>query len=430
MELSLPFGAEKLTFEAPWPPANLAIAKRPARPIPSPYTTLAENALAAPIGELPLDEIRLKGREIAILIDVGPRAVPADVLTVVLDRLNAAGADDDRIEIIAACGLQPPTPRQVELHLGEGLAARVRWSIHDPFAGKCKFRGFTALGTPVFVNEKVAAAGFRVAIGQVQPHATRGYSGGHDAILPMACSVETILRNQNLGFGPLSSYGRLGDNPCRLDVENAGRAAELDYVLDFVVTPESMPDAAFAGEPVKAQRAAANHGDRAVWGAELGGLADAAIASPGHDWTGEAPFEPYAIEFAAAGVRPGGSIAFLASPGMMPLADDEWERDLLDLRLDKLARLYERRNWSGEAHEVAGKLSAIGRAFLTIRPFHYRSVILVGSDLPAPALERLGAGQVETIGEAVDILLERHGDDARIALVPDASTTLCLPEAH
>jgi len=430
MELALPFGEKKLRFEAPWPPGNLAIGRRPARPAPTPWDRLAHKALDAPIGELPLEEIRLEDLQIALLLEIDPHAPPAEeVLPVVLDRLYQAGAEDDRIAIVGACGLKPPAPEKMEEHLGGDIASRIRWSVHDPFSDRCAFRGFTALGTPVFVNEHVASAEFRLAVGRVEPHPTRGYSGGHDGIL-RACSAETILHNQNLSFGPLSSYGHLGDNPCRLDADNVGRAAGLDYVLDFVVTPDGSPVGAFAGDPLKAQRAAANQGDRTVWGAELGDLADAAIASPGHDRPTETPFEPRAIEFVAAGVKPGGSIAFLASPGMIPEPDDQWERSLLDLNIEELIRLYERRTWADPPPDVARKLAAVVDAYLALRPFHYHRVLLVGSDLPAPALSRLGAEQVETLDEAARIIAERHGRNARVALVPDASTTLCLRQTH
>lgn len=431
MELALPFGSRNIQFDAPWPPEQLAIARRPPLPEPCEWEDAARRALDSPVEARALAETPLKDKSVAILVNAAHSQIPvADVLPIVIDCLEQAGAGKADIAIVAAGDNPAAAEAGLERLIGADLAAQHTTICHDPFAADHQFCGFSALGTPIFVNSKVLEADFRVAIGVIRPHASLGYTGGDDAILPGVCAFETIIRHTALGFASSSSYGRLDDNPSRLDVENVGTTVGLDHILDFVVTLDGGPVAAFAGHPVKAHRAAVNFGDRAVWAGELGGLADIAIASPGGDWAGEAPFDPAVIDFVVSGVKLGGSIIFLAGPGMLPEPEDKDEADMAELSVAELAKLYEKRNWQGKPAEIAAKLRAARNAYLAKRPFFARSVILVGSDLPSPALERLGAEQTDTLQEAVDLVAGRHGCDAHVALVPDASTTLCLPELH
>ena len=431
MELVLPFGSRKTPFDAPWPPEQLAIARRPPLPEPCEWEDAARRALDSPVGARSLAETPLIGKSVAVLVNAAHGQMPvADVLPIVIDYLEQAGARKTDIAIVAAGGNPVAAAADLERLIGADLAAQHTTICHDPFSADHQFCGFSALGTPILVNSKVFEADFRVAIGLVRPHASLGYTGGDDAILPGVSAFETIIRHAALGFASSSSYGRLDDNPSRLDVENVGMTVGLDHILNFVVSLDGGPVAAFAGHPVKAHRAAVNFGDRGVWAGELGGAADIAIASPGGDWAGDTPFDPAVIDFVVAGVKLGGSIVFLAGPGMLPEPEDKDEAKMAELPVAELAKLHEKRNWRGKPAEIAAKLKAIRKAYLAKRPFFARSVILAGSDLPSPALEHLGAEQTDTLEEAVDLVAGRHGRDAHVAFVPDASTTLCLPELH
>jgi len=429
MELALPFGSKKVRFDTPYPPEMLAIARRQPRPEPCGWTAAAARALASPVGAAPLAQMRLHGKTAAIIADAAPGGASAhEILPTVMDHLNRAGARDDDITVVVTCDNGPPGDLQQQL--GAEIARQYACVRHDPFSAESRFCGFSALGTPILANARVADADFRVAVGAVRPHASLGYSGGDAAILPGVSSFESIIRHGALIFAPNSSYGHLGDNPSALDAQNVGMSVGLDYILNYVMTSAGEPAATFAGDPVKAHRAAVNFGDRMVWGAELGGQADLAIASPGYDPPPGVPFDPRAIDFTASGVKPGGSIIFLAAPEQLPLPEDEWEKKLCDAPIDELGRMYEKRDWSGGPREIAAKLAAIRKAYFDLRPFFSRGVILVGSDLPQGALDRMGAEQTQTVQEAIEIATARHGRDAHVALVPDASTTLCLPEFH
>ena len=357
MDLALPFGPKKITFEVPFPPGNLAIARRCPVPLACEWDDLAARALGTPIGAEALADMHLQGKSACVVIDRSVRrsvrraaGEAADrMLPAVIDQLEKAKAR--KITILAAWDDAPaPEPRPRPSH---ALRKKHAWEEHDPFAANHRFYGFSTLGTPIFINGTVGDSDFRVAVGTVLPHVSHGYTGGYDALLPGAASFECIARNRALVFSPNSSYGHLGTNPCRLDLENAGAAARLDFILDFVVALDGSPLAAFAGHPIKAHRAAVNFGDRMVWGAELGGLADAAIASPG-DRPGDAPFDPRAIDFVAGGVKPRGSIIYLANPGPVPLPEDEFELELHAMTILELAQLHEKRDWSGDNQEILG----------------------------------------------------------------------------
>jgi len=429
MELALPFGTQKIQFTVPFPLRNLAAARCEAPPKPGDWKDLAARALDSPIGAGPLHGLRRGIGKAAILVAPGFTAAPV-VLPIIIDQLRRTGVPASDIAIILACGDEPAAPGEPLATLGPELAREHACAAHDAFAGGLRFRGFTALGAPVFLNLLAAEAEFIVAVGTVQPHPWYGYSGGAQEFLPGICGAETIARNDGLGFSAGSAYGSLGTNPCRLEMESAAAANGLKFVLDFVLSPDGRPLAAFAGDPLKAHRAAVNWGDRAVWGAELGGPADAAIASPGHDWPGDRPFDPRALDYVAAGIKPGGTIVCLASRASLPRPRRGNGPDLARASIADLAKLHEKRTWPGDPRRVHAGLHAVREAYLARRPFNTRSVILAGSDLSWEQLELLNAEQADSLQEAVEMLVDRHGEDARVALVPDALTTLCLPEFH
>ena len=428
MELALPFGQQKVTFEAPFPPANLAIARRKPAAQAGDWVRLASLALESPVGENPLPRQRLAGQTVAIVVDA---SVPAEgVLPLLLANMEEAGARTEDIVVVATSPTGPRTAAALRRAVGDDTLKRCRCTWHDPFSSETDFHGFSALGTPLLINSHVARASFRMAVGKVQPHATLGYTGGDDLILPGTAAAETAIRSLALGFSYNSTYGRLEDNPCRLDIENAGTTIGLDYILNYVVRFDGRPVAAFAGSPIKAQRAAVNHGDRLVWGAEIGARADAAIASPGNDWPDVVAFDPRCIDLVASGVKLQGSIVYLAGKGPMPQPESELERDLWELPTAELAAMFDKRDWDEEKPAICERLDAVMRAYIARRPFYYRHVILVGSELPEPVLDRLGAEQVPTMDEAMQRLQELYGPKIRVALVPEAMTTLCLPEYH
>ena len=433
MELALPFGTKTITFELPVPPGNLAVARR--RPVPPSvgWEELATRALEAPVGMPPLSEAPVRGKSVAILVDPQVQPAVGHVLPAILARLREAGAGEVSVVVCGGDGSARNTMPSVK-----GISA-AQIVLHDPVTSECRFLGFSALGTPIFVNKAVADADCRVAVGAVQPHVALGYTGGYDAIFPGAASFDTIARGLAIAFAHTSAYGKLGDNPARLDLENVGAAAGLHFIVNFVLRLDGQPVAAFAGDPLKAHRAAVNHGDRMVWGAELGRLADAAIASPGDLPTvpgpegglpAEVPFDFRTLDFVAAGVKPRGSIILLAGRGSLPVPDNEFERELNGKTVAELAALFGKRDWPDPAPRIFARLHAICNAYHARRPFSTRNVYLVGSDLPPQEVDRLGALQLESIAEAIEEMLHAHGTDAHLALVPDASTTLCMPEFH
>ena len=432
MELALPFGTKKITFELPVPPGNLAIARRCPVPQEGKWEDLATRALELPIGAPPLSKAPVRNKVVAILVDPLVQAAAAQVLPALLAQLEEAGVGEANVIACAGDGAavdqMPPV---------KGLGAPI--IRHDPVASECRFLGFSALGTPIFVNKILVDADYRIAVGAVQPHVWRGYTGGYDAILPGAASAESIARSLALTFSGNSSCGRLDDNPARLDLDYIGASVGLNFGINFVLRLDGQPVAAFAGDPLRGHRAAVNHGDRMVWGAELGRPADAAIASPGELPTApgpeggppvEIPFDNRTLDFVAAGVKPRGTIVLLAGRGSMPVPDDEWELELHGKTIAELPVLFGKRDWSDDAPRILARLQAIAAAYHARRPFFTRNVYLVGGELPEQEVDRLGAIQADSIAEAIADVLEAHGTDAHYALVPDAATTLCMAEFH
>jgi hypothetical protein len=137
---------------------------------------------------------------------------------------------------------------------------------------------------------------------------------------------------------------------------------------------------AFAGavEPVH-QRAIA-YGDREIWGAEVGRLADVTLASHGSGAPSPSGFDPETVRRACTVTRPGGMVIVLCDPPGASVpgwrageqADDaELDRlpreafgpKLRPLAFSEIVRLHERRDWPLPLREIQWRVKALRGEF-------------------------------------------------------------------
>lgn len=210
-----------------------------------------ERALREPIGTKRLSKIAKSGDKVAIVVDDMTRATPSHIIVPpILDELNEAGVEDEDVTVIFGCG----THRAVKLEemknlIGEETLKRVKTVSHDcnakdlPFLGKTK-----TFGTKVYVNRVFAEANVKILTGDIGLHYYAGYGGGRKSVLPAVSGAETIQHNHAMILDSNARTGMLEGNPIHVDMVEAAKLAEADFIVNIVTNSKQELVQAFAGD--------------------------------------------------------------------------------------------------------------------------------------------------------------------------------------
>ena len=140
--------------------------------------------------------------------------------------------------------------------------------------------GTTTRGTPVRINAALGRAEFKAVIGNIDPHQFVGFTGGAKGIIVGCGSPETIEHNHGLMFHDSAQSGIIDGNPVREDLNEAGRMAGVDFVVNVNMDPEKRVVRLLSGDPAAVLREGAKT-CAAIYGVALDGLYDLVVASPG-----------------------------------------------------------------------------------------------------------------------------------------------------
>lgn len=260
--IELPWGGGRLTAALPdsW---DVLGELRPKK-----VQTLADvggacaEALRSPIASAPLSQRDLRGRRVVLVVDDHSRPTPvSEFIGPVLSELAAAGAEDDRIEILVATGVHRETrPDEVARKIGGNVSARFSWRCHDAYDPEgLADLGTTSRGTRVFLNRRLAEADLIVCLGALEPHLLLGFGGGLKMIIPGCAGAETIGLNHMQGVNPdhFDFVGTPGDaSPMRSDLEEGARMLNRDiFLVNAAMNEDARPVRFFCGDPVAAHRA-------------------------------------------------------------------------------------------------------------------------------------------------------------------------------
>jgi nickel-dependent lactate racemase len=186
----------------------------------------------------------------------------------VLRRLEQAGITRDRITILIATGLhRAATTAEIREICGEEIAAAYRVVNHDARnLASHQSLGQTKSGTPVYVDERFAAAGLHITLGFIEPHLMLGYSGGRKLVAPGLAAQETIkvLHSPKFMRDERAVEGSIEDNPLHRELLEIAHLARHDFILDVALARDRSIAGVFAGDPELAHRAGVDFVSRAL----------------------------------------------------------------------------------------------------------------------------------------------------------------------
>jgi nickel-dependent lactate racemase len=183
-------------------------------------------ALRRPCGQLPIRELARGRSRPVIIVDDCTRPTPAArVLPHLLEELQAAGIPANEVGIVVATGTHgPPDALALRQKLGNAAWSNCRVHLHHDQRGLV-YLGRDSRGTPVLVNQHVAAADYVIGIGGVYPQNSTGFGGGAKLALGVLGRRSIV----NLHYGNSSEQGSYNiDNDFRRELEEIADVLRLE----------------------------------------------------------------------------------------------------------------------------------------------------------------------------------------------------------
>jgi nickel-dependent lactate racemase len=258
MQIDLAFGKTGITVDLPEAYRYRVLEARTATPLADCQSAL-DAALDRPIGTPPLAELARGKTSAAISVcDITRPAPNRLTLPPVLRRLEAAGIPRERITILIATGLhRAATDAEIREICGDEIAAAYRVGNHDARnLSSHRHLGSTKSGTPVYIDERFAAADLHITLGFIEPHLMLGYSGGRKLIAPGLAARETItvLHSPKFMRDARAVEGSIEDNQLHRELLEIARLARHDFMMDVALARDRSIAGVFAGHPEQAHR--------------------------------------------------------------------------------------------------------------------------------------------------------------------------------
>lgn len=369
-------------------------------------------SLQEPIASPPLSALAQGKERVVILCSDITRPAPSYLmLPPILEELNRAGVNDEKITIVFGLGYhRPHTREEMQKLVGEEVYKRVRCIDHDRH--KCVFLGTSSRGTPVWVFEPVTQADLLIGTGNLELHYFAGYSGGDKAVMPAVCSKESIQANHAMLFDPQARSGLIEGNPIREDIEEIGRMAGLRFIVNVVLNSRLEIVKAVAGHPRQAHRAGCKYIDQ-MYKRAIPQKADIVVCSAGgHPKDINLYQAQKAFENASYAVREGGIIILLArcTELLGEAAFNDW--------MTRATCIEDPITWINQEFVLGAHKAAVICNVLK------KSKAYLISDMPVDLVKKCFFEPARTLEEALEKALREMGPQAKVLVLPYANSTV------
>jgi nickel-dependent lactate racemase len=272
------------------------------------------SALENPTGGKGLAELASPDKTIAVLVDDITRTVPTDgILEIFLPYLDRLGFDIDKITVICAVGAHRALTEEELQQLAGRFRGRLRVINHDPDdEDGLVSLGSTSLGTELKINRVFHEADVKLIICDTEYHQFCGYGGGAKSVLPGICDRRSIEICHSRFEAPGAEPGRIEGNPVREEIDEAGRMAGVDLILNVVLNDKKEIVRVFAGDVFEAFAAGSRIVDE-MYRVTVAQRVDTVIVSAG-GWPKDINLyqAQKAIESGVRVVRKGGKVVLIA----------------------------------------------------------------------------------------------------------------------
>ena len=192
-EIKLGYGHESISLI--YDAARFRLLESEARDEEPLTDALIGEALDAPLGSPPLEEIISAGETVLIVVSDATRATgSAQVINLLVRRLIELGTAPGDINIIFATGIhRAVTAEEKRELLTPFIVQRIKTLNHDAYETASMIQlGQTVRGTPVEINRALKEHDHIILTGAVGFHYFAGFTGGRKSICPGLASSATI----------------------------------------------------------------------------------------------------------------------------------------------------------------------------------------------------------------------------------------------
>jgi lactate racemase len=415
MEIVLKYGQKGIPIEIKETPGFVGVldASEP-DPIQVPIDRIAES-LRRPIQSRSLSEIVKEKRNACVVISDSTRPAPNQlILPPILETIESGGIPRSAVTILIATGIhRPPTEEERIGLVGHDIARSYR--IVDHLSKKEEQMvevGRIAGQVPALVNRLYVEADLKILTGFIEPHMWGGYSGGRKSILPGISSVETLrfMHGPEMIAHRMTEYGQLEGNLFHEAGLRIMEKAGADFIVNVTLNRKWEVTGIFSGHPVKAHLQGCSFlAKHCVH--ELDELLDFVVTT-----NAGAPLDCTLYQSvkgmtgAASVVRPKGDI-LIATRCSEGAGSPEY-REILEM-VDSP---------SSFVHRILQREFFIPDQWCAQEMYQIlmdKHVWVFTEGLTSEALRRYHLRPVHSIEECIRVLLAKHGEDARWAVVPD-----------
>jgi len=415
MKVSLSYGLQGLEIEIPETPGFEGVLRPREAPALDDPTAAVSAALRNPLAAAPLKEIATHRQNACIVISDITRPVPNQlILPPLIREIEASGIPSEAITILIATGIHRPNQGDELVTLvGREIAEKYRIINHfSRNREEMASIGEIEAGVPALINKHYLNAELKILTGFIEPHMWAGFSGGRKSILPGISALETLeyMHGPQMIAHPGTVYGNLVDNPFHDAGLEVMKKAGADFIVNVTLDTRKKVTRVFAGDPVQAHlegcRFLAPFCSRTldqpldfIVTTNSGAPLDCNLYQTVKGITGAAPV-----------VKEGGEIV-IASACSEGAGSPEYRKilDLVDTPENFLRRLM-----AGEFF-IADQWCAQETYQVVVK----HPVWLYSEGLSPEEIAGYHLTPVKSIEKAISSLLEKHGPEARWAVVPD-----------
>ena len=424
----VPYSKSSLEFQLP-PRMTAAVTFSRSVEYISNVPQAIQDALAHPIGSLPLRKLAGSGYRVCIVFTDSTRACPDHLLVpAILKELKRAGVRNKDITLLCGIGLHRKSTLAEQIaKLGANIVDRYLVIDHEPQNPAALVNlGVTQTGVPVQVHRAAVEADLLIATGIVEPHQYAGYSGGCKTLSVGAAGEALIAYTHGPAFidDPRTRLGKVEGNPFQAAVTEVAQRAGLRFIINVVLDDDKRVLRVRAGDPVMAYQDLVAFA-RSVYEVPIPNQFDIVIGGVGFPKDSslyQATRAPSYLFFAPVPVvRPGGYIIIPArceegaGNGVGEQRFLSAMRDAPDIQsiLDDA-----RRNGYPPGQQ---------RAFVMAKVLEQNHVIIVGSECPQ-LVEACKMIPAATMEGALELATKALGEKSQVLIVPHALLTLPVIE--
>ena len=393
--------------------------------IPNPIEKIRES-INNPIGSLTLKEIvknKKNIEKVCIVASDATRPVPSYlILEALIAELNDYEIVDNQIMILIATGLHRISRKEeLERILGKNLINRIRVVDHIATDENSMINlGTTTDNHLILINKLYYKADLKILTGYVEPHFFFGFAGGRKSLIPGIAGAETLQNNhsaENIA-SPYARFGIFKENPLHKNSIEISRKVGVDFIVNVCINEHHEIVQVASGNFEKAHEKLVNYQLKHIF-RDIKEQYDIVICG-----NGGYPLDLnlyQAVKSMAIGemaVKNGGAIISVNECADGIGVGQEKFKELIFSEMTP-NKIYEEILNKDIVVPDQWEIQILARVLM-------KADVFVISKLKENEIGNIGLKYAETVEDAVNICLNRHGKDASILILPNGPQVLPL----